>query len=551
MGSCLCKDKNESDEENETGVGGHIQRQWRGSSHRNSQRRSGDDLQASATSKTLSDTVDKLVRETLDVISTIIDNEPEPPSSILMLHMITEKPAGWIELVRSLMRVVPVEHPMGPSVIALLLDDSPLPTKESVLKVGEMVAPKYGLKNYLRNERNLCVILGCLAEKLAGPSSIALLNNSMLKYLINNLNDDVEPNIKLLALIALEKFAQTSENKVTIQKSLQEMKQSPLLTLEQHVLSTNFLLRQIGFCACWCLDNYFPVSGRKYSYETTNVSHINAMLNTKDVSEYLKISPDGLEARCDAYTFESVRCTFQITDGCWYYEVLLITPGVMQIGWATKESSFLSDDGYGIGDDKYSIGFDGCRRLIWHNAKSVPHSMPTWKCGSILGCLLDIERHEVIFSLDGETTDPYKHIFNSVREGFFAAASFMSFQQCRFNFGLEPFRYPPQRPFHNFNESGILDSSDKIILPRHIYLEMLRKVSVRDDSCTLCFDIKATMSLEPCGHRGFCITCTEQLKFCPMCRSDIHTKVQECTDSPVNVEGTDMDCIKALPQLKT
>ncbi|CAD6997860.1 unnamed protein product [Ceratitis capitata] len=126
-----------------------------------------------------------------------------------------------------------------------------------------------------------------------------------------------------------------------------------------------------------------PVSGRQYSYENTDVSKINAMLNTKDVSEYLKISADGLEARCDAYTFESVRCTFQNVDrtgtfsdtkGCWYYEVLLITPGVMQIGWATKESSFLSDDGYGIGDDKYSIGFDGCRRIIWHNAKSIPHS---------------------------------------------------------------------------------------------------------------------------------------------------------------------------------
>lgn len=37
------------------------------------------------------------------------------------------------------------------------------------------------------------------------------------------------------------------------------------------------------------------------------------MLNTKDVSEYLKISPDGLEARCDAYSFESVRCTYQVS----------------------------------------------------------------------------------------------------------------------------------------------------------------------------------------------------------------------------------------------
>lgn len=66
------------------------------------------------------------------------------------------------------------------------------------------------------------------------------------------------------------------------------------------------------------------------------------MLNTSDVSEYLKISPDGLEARCDAYSFESVRCTAQVDSGVWYYEVLIVTPGVMQIGWATKDSSFLN-----------------------------------------------------------------------------------------------------------------------------------------------------------------------------------------------------------------
>lgn len=66
------------------------------------------------------------------------------------------------------------------------------------------------------------------------------------------------------------------------------------------------------------------------------------MLNTKDVSEYLKISPDGLEARCDAYSFESVRCTFQVDRGVWYYEVHIITSGVMQIGWATKDSIFLN-----------------------------------------------------------------------------------------------------------------------------------------------------------------------------------------------------------------
>lgn len=49
-----------------------------------------------------------------------------------------------------------------------------------------------------------------------------------------------------------------------------------------------------------------------------------------------------MQARCDASSFESVRCTFQVDTGVWYYEVLIITDGVMQIGWATKESKFLN-----------------------------------------------------------------------------------------------------------------------------------------------------------------------------------------------------------------
>lgn len=49
-----------------------------------------------------------------------------------------------------------------------------------------------------------------------------------------------------------------------------------------------------------------------------------------------------LQARCDASSFESVRCTFQVDSGVWYYEVTIVTAGVMQIGWATKDSSFLN-----------------------------------------------------------------------------------------------------------------------------------------------------------------------------------------------------------------
>ena len=38
-------------------------------------------------------------------------------------------------------------------------------------------------------------------------------------------------------------------------------------------------------------------------------------------------------------------------------------------------------EGYGIGDDEYSLAYDGCRQLIWHNAQSVRHSQQPWQPG--------------------------------------------------------------------------------------------------------------------------------------------------------------------------
>ena len=55
------------------------------------------------------------------------------------------------------------------------------------------------------------------------------------------------------------------------------------------------------------------------------------------------------------------------------------------------------------------------------------------------------------------------------RSGFFAAASFMSFQQCEFNFGARPFRYPPSGVhFCTFNQFGHLKPEEKIVLPRWV-----------------------------------------------------------------------------------
>lgn len=537
MGSCICKEKT-------------IRRSHSSNSGRNRVRSSlddydtGDDVRSDQLSSTSSGyhgsqglvsrtaskkTVKALVLETLSVIRTLIDNETEPPQAMIQLHKIAETEQGWLDVAKSLILAIPMKDPLGPAVITLLLDECPLPTKEAFVELRQSLSlsPSGPSPAYLECfcQRNICVLLGCLAEKLAGPNSIALLSPDVLDYLIHNLTLGRPPVIILHSIVALEKFAQTSENKLTIQKALLESVPNPLQTLETLWLDSDMLRREVGFCAKWCLDNLFPVEGRAYSYESEDLGNINVMLNSNDVSEYLKISPDGLEARCDASSFESVRCTFQVDSDVWYYEVTIVTAGVMQIGWATKDSSFLNHEGYGIGDDEFSIAYDGCRQRIWYGAHSQPHKHPCWKPGDILGLLLDVGNQTIIFSLNGNRLPPEGDLFRCARSGFFAAASFMSYQQCEFNFGAKPFKYPPKDfEFMCFNDYGHLSVDQKKIIPRHQKLAELRNVQVQEDSCTLCFDSLANTILVPCSHMGFCSSCALQLEICPICRQDIQER---------------------------
>ena len=49
-------------------------------------------------------------------------------------------------------------------------------------------------------------------------------------------------------------------------------------------------------------------------------------------------------------------------------------------------------EGYGIGDDEYSLAIDGCRQLMWYNAVSVNQNEfeRCWLPGDIIGSLLGI-----------------------------------------------------------------------------------------------------------------------------------------------------------------
>lgn len=66
--------------------------------------------------------------------------------------------------------------------------------QESVLRLSHMfeLSQKHGnVQTSATQQRNICVVLSCIAEKLAGPGSIAILSVKILDYLISNLVNKV------------------------------------------------------------------------------------------------------------------------------------------------------------------------------------------------------------------------------------------------------------------------------------------------------------------------------------------------------------------------
>jgi len=497
--------------------------------------------------------LDKHVLETLNILRNSAENDSTLIIRMRMFKFWANGDIGWNMVLSSLVRSIPLDDALGSSAITLFIDHCPLPTKQAVLTFISSLALSKGKAedeftdrgNKSVRRRNICAVLGHLVETLAGPLSSSMMTDDVLQYLLTGLNTTVgstivDANSILYSLIALEKFALTGVNKERILKGNIVAK---LLRLENWAESKNYKKRQVGFCSKWLLDNVFVAEGRTLTYETISLKHINSMLNVNDVSEYLKISCDGLEARSDASSFESVRCTFSVDSGVWYYEVTMVTSGVMQIGWATKNSKFFNHDGYGIGDDEYSYAYDGCRQLLWHQAHSRRHSHPAWQEGDTLGLLLDLDKYEVVFSLNGVSLPPETAIFCNARNGFFAAASFMSHQQCSFNFGATPFKHPPtDREFSSFNQHAYLSDEDKIILPKHKKLELLKSSPPQEDACTLCCDLRADTQLHPCGHDGLCHRCASIIEFCPLCRSEIVSKTTQTGD-----ELEDESVVVSLP----
>jgi len=482
----------------------------------------------------------------------------------LLIDRADENDDLWLPILMDIVVAIPLGNPLSEPVIAIIIDQLPNPSRGMFVEAAKAVLTacnelstgitrgkpeKSQTVKMVTQLRNLLVMLGVLAEKYAGPMSTSLFTEGLGLALLELLRASKNPLIQLHAAVTLEKFAKTGANKqmlmrlnadqilVKIEDALCSSDGAGTRKQNKGTIVDEYRRCQTGFCVMWALDNVFPCDGRKYSVERLDLSGVNVMLDVKDATKHLKLAPDGLEIRNDALSFESVRATCCARgSGKWYFEVTLFTCGIMQIGWATDRCAYQSEQGVGIGDDPYSFAYDGCRKLLWHDQQNLPTTHPKWKQGDVLGALLDLDKQEMTFSLNGKfmksvqkmgvRPDPSPEYYKTAP--FYPAASLMTFQHAMFNFGNAPYKYPPAMNFRSLNETGSMTDEEKKIVPRLVVLEQLRQehdVDSNVPTCVICYDHTPSVELLPCKHDEFCNQCSQTLDKCPLCRTPIEQRV--------------------------
>ncbi|CAJ0913094.1 17107_t:CDS:2, partial [Entrophospora sp. SA101] len=143
-----------------------------------------------------------------------------------------------------------------------------LPSKETSHKITSRLLQKlkpggiYRTKPKRRTRVNASTIWSVLAEKLAGEISLSLFSDNVCNTLLDYLQYDNDSSVQLFALIALEKFGMTGQNKEKIFTSDKDIHKI-LQTISKELQSDNGLSAdknrrmQLKFCVEWALKNTF------------------------------------------------------------------------------------------------------------------------------------------------------------------------------------------------------------------------------------------------------------------------------------------------------
>jgi hypothetical protein len=129
-----------------------------------------------------------LIDETLSILRTVVDTDQDPPHAMLVVSRIANREDRWLDVMIALIERIPINDPLGATVIALLLDECSLPSRELLQQL---------IKRICIDNRSRIKLLQTIIEEYIKENSKQLQKrtiNSPIETHINEEEEDVDVN---------------------------------------------------------------------------------------------------------------------------------------------------------------------------------------------------------------------------------------------------------------------------------------------------------------------------------------------------------------------
>ncbi|XP_014220033.1 ATP-dependent RNA helicase Ddx1 [Copidosoma floridanum] len=160
-------------------------------------------------------------------------------------------------------------------------------------------------------------------------------------------------------------------------------------------------------------------------------------LSLFDRGSALAITPDGLRCQSrEVKEWHGCRANKGIQgNGKYYFESIVTEEGLCRVGWSTFQASL------DLGTDKFGWGYGGTGKKS--NAKQFDNYGEAFGMNDVIGCLLDLDKGEIKYLKNGVDLGTAFYLNPQQKSQIFFPAVVIKKAEMSFNFGAQPFKYPP------------------------------------------------------------------------------------------------------------
>ncbi|CAO3689110.1 unnamed protein product [Rhizopus stolonifer] len=434
---------------------------------------------------------------------------------IPLFILMTKLAVGYVAFMSTIIHEMNNECSISISFLKHIVDRSELPDGQTLKAVSKIIMKKSCINGYI-----LWILL---AQKFAGHLAEEMWSDEAFEHLMIaiRLNSGMT---RLYAMLCLESFAMSGKVKQQILSRQQAIQQlfcfilsecdttlhsccSPILT--SHIAS----IPKKNINSNLFLNFLFSMfTRRKEITDNSNRNAISRNIKPKRTKNLSKTDPytnlkvikrhDLHEVRNDhPFLLQTVYSPDMTTDksGIWYYEVFLLTSGVVQVGWATPSCQFTPEQSYGVGDNARGFAFDTYRGVLWTSGIAIfPDNPILCQPGDVIGTLLMLKKGCCIFFVNGEEIELSVEL--SPTE-MFPAVSLAGHQHIAINYGNRPWFYKQSRKTRPICSLAKKNGSSQYVIE-----------DTCESLCILCYSEPKNTVLIPCLHSDFGSSCVKKLK---------------------------------------